>query len=63
MNEFKEMLVPDVTKPPLHRLPPAEVQAKLDAFTNLRAVPDKASAAGWKLDVSPFAGGKDVPTW
>ena len=55
--------MPDVTKPPLHTLPHAELLAKLDALTNLRVVRDPASATGWKLDVGPFPGWQDVPTW
>jgi WD40 repeat protein len=55
--------MPDLTKPPLHTLPHAELLAKLDALTNLRVVPDQASATGWKLDVGPFPGWQDVPTW
>ncbi len=55
--------MPDVTKPPLHTLPHAELLAKLDALTNLRVVPDPSSATGWKLDIGPFPGWKDVPTW
>jgi WD40 repeat protein len=55
--------MPDVTKPPLHTLPHAELMAKLDALTNLRVVRDPASSTGWKLDIGPFPGWKDVPTW
>jgi WD40 repeat protein len=55
--------MPDVTKPPLHTLPHAELLAKLDALTNLRVVRDPTSPTGWKLDVGPFPGWKDVPTW
>jgi WD40 repeat protein len=55
--------MPDVTKPPLHALPHAELLAKLDALTNLRVVRDPASATGWALVVGPFSGWKDVPTW
>ena len=55
--------MPDVTKPPLHTLPHAELLAKLDALTNLRVVRDPSSATGWKLDIGPFPGWKDVPTW
>jgi WD40 repeat protein len=55
--------MPDVTKPPLHTLPHAELLAKLDALTNLRVVRDSTSATGWKLDVGPFAGWQDLPTW
>ena len=55
--------MPDVTKPPLHTLPHADLLAKLDALTNLRVVRDPTSATGWKLEVGPFPGWKDVPTW
>jgi hypothetical protein len=37
--------------------------AKLDALTNLRVVRDPSASTGWKLDVGPFPGWKDVPTW
>jgi WD40 repeat protein len=55
--------MPDVGKPPLHTLPHPELMAKLDALTNLRVVRDPASATGWKTEVGPFPGWKDVPTW
>jgi WD40 repeat protein len=55
--------MPDLTKPPLHSLPHAELLAKLDALTNLRLVADRSSSTGWKLDVGPFPGWRDVPTW
>jgi WD40 repeat protein len=55
--------MPDVMKPPLHTLPHAELVAKLDALTNLRVVRDASSSTGWKLDVGPFPGWKDVQTW
>jgi WD40 repeat protein len=55
--------MPDVTKPPLHTLPHAELMARLDALTNLRVVRDPTSSTGWKLDLGPFPGWKDVPTW
>jgi hypothetical protein len=37
--------------------------AKLDALTNLCVVRDTSSSTGWKLDIGPFPGWKDVPTW
>jgi WD40 repeat protein len=55
--------MPDVTKPPLHTLPHAELIAKLEALTNLRVVRDPASSTGWKMDLGPFPGWQDVPTW
>ena len=55
--------VPDVSRPPLHTLPHAEMMARLDALTNLRVVRDASSSTGWTLDVGPFPGWRDVPTW
>ena len=55
--------MPDMTKPPLHTLTHDELMAKLDTLTNLRVVPDPTSATGWKVDVGPFPGWKEVPTW
>ena len=55
--------MPDVTQPPFHTLAYDELMAKLRALTNLQVVEDTASATGWKLDVGPFPGWEDVPTW
>jgi len=55
--------VPDVSKPPLHTLPLAELLAKLRTHTNLRAVPDPASPTGYKLEVGPFPGWAKPPEW
>jgi WD40 repeat protein len=62
-DEINLWPMPDVTKPPLHTLPHAELMAKLDTLTNLRVVADPTSPTGWKLDVGPFPGWKEVPTW
>jgi len=50
--------MPDVTKPPLHTLPHAELLAKLDALTNVRVVRDSTSATAWKLEIGPFPAGR-----
>ena len=55
--------MPDLSKPPLHTLPHDDLLAKLEALTNLRAVRDPASATGWKLEVGPFPGWREAPTW
>jgi WD40 repeat protein len=55
--------MPDLSKPPLHTLPHDELLAKLKSLTNLRAVRDPASDTGWKIEIGPFPGWKDVPTW
>ena len=55
--------MPDLSKPPLHTLPLDQLLGRLRSLTNLRAVRDPASSTGWKIDVGPFRGWKDVPTW
>ena len=55
--------MPDLSKPPLHTLPRAELIAKLKTLTNLRVVRDEESATGWTLTVGPFPGWETVPTW
>jgi WD40 repeat protein len=55
--------MPDVTRPPLHTLPHDELLARLDSFTNLRAVRDETSSTGWTLEVGPFPGWETVPEW
>ena len=55
--------MPDLSKPPLHTLPHDELLAKLKSLTNLRAVRDPSSDTGWKIEIGPFPGWKDVPTW
>ncbi len=62
-GEIRLWPMPDVTKPPLHTLPHDELMAKLRALTNLQVVEDAASPTGYKLDIGPFPGWKDVPTW
>ena len=55
--------VPDLDKPPFHTLPLGELLAKVETLTNLRAVRDPESSTGWSIDVGPFPGWKEVPTW
>jgi WD40 repeat protein len=62
-GEIRLWPTPDVTKPPLHTLPHDELLTKLRALTNLQVVEDAASPTGYKLDIGPFPGWKDVPTW
>jgi hypothetical protein len=40
-----------------------ELLAKLHSLTNLRAVRDPASDTGWTIELGPFPGWRDVPTW
>jgi hypothetical protein len=55
--------MPDLSQPPLHALSREALVAKLHSLTNLRAVRDASSPSGWKIDLAPFPGWKDVPTW
>jgi WD40 repeat protein len=48
--------VPDVSEPPLHKLPYQDLLTDLRSRTNLRVVPAPDSATGWKLDRDPFPG-------
>jgi WD40 repeat protein len=62
-TEIRLWPMPDLSKPPLHTLPYHELMAKLRALTNLQVVEDPAAPTGYKLEVGPFPGWKDVPTW
>jgi WD40 repeat protein len=55
--------MPDIDQPPFHTLPYEELLAKLRSLTNLRVVEDKGSATGYRIDVGPFPGWEEVPTW
>ena len=62
-NTLRLWPMPDFSKPPLHALPREELLAKLKSLTNLRAVRDAKSATGWSIELGPFPGWRDVPTW
>jgi WD40 repeat protein len=62
-NEIRLWPMPDVSKPPLHTLSRDALLAKLGSLTNLRVVEDPASATDYRLDIAPFPGWKDLPTW
>ena len=49
--------------PPLHTLPYDALVARLRSLTNLRVVPDAASATGYKLQPGPFPGWANAPVW
>jgi WD40 repeat protein len=57
--------MPDFSKPPLHTLPHDELMAKLESFTNLRAVPDEDSHTGYSIeaDFSAYHGWETMPEW
>ena len=62
-NDIRLWPMPDLSQPPLHTLPHDVLLAKLDRLTNVRVVEDKASPSGYKIDLAPFPGWKDVPKW
>jgi WD40 repeat protein len=62
-NTLRLWPMPDLSKPPLHTLPHDELVAKLKSLTNLRVVRDPKAVAAWKVEVGPFPGWKEVPTW
>jgi len=62
-NTLRLWPMPDLSKPPLHTLPHTELLAKLHSLTNLRAVRDPAAPTGWTIELGPFPGWKNVPTW
>jgi WD40 repeat protein len=62
-NTLRLWPMPDLSKPPLHTLPHDELIAKLHSLTNLRAVRDPESSTGWTIELGPFPGWKNVPTW
>jgi WD40 repeat protein len=55
--------MPDLSKPPIHTLPHEELIAKLQSFTNLRAVRDETASTGWSIEIGPFPGWAEVPEW
>jgi WD40 repeat protein len=56
-------LWPMPTGRPFHTLPHAEFLDRLRALTCMRAVPDRKSPTGYRLDPAPFRGWGKVPTW
>jgi WD40 repeat protein len=54
--------MPDLTKPPLHELPRAELLTRLKALTNLRVVPNPDDPDGYMvIAAAPFPGWETVP--
>jgi len=62
-NTLRLWPMPDLSQPPLHTLPHAELLAKLRSLTNLRTVRDPESPNGYRIDLGPFPGWQTVPTW
>lgn len=48
---------------PFHTLPHGEFLARLRALTNYRAVAHGEAPAGYRLDIAPFPGWEDLPSW
>ena len=40
-----------------------DLLAKLRSMTNIRVVGDPDAATGWKVEIGPFPGWAEVPTW
>ena len=55
--------MPDLSRPPLHTLSHDELLAKLRSLTNLRAIEDPDSDTGWSIEIGPFPGWEEVPSW
>jgi WD40 repeat protein len=62
-SEIRLWPMPDLSQPPLHTLPREALLAKLGALTNVRVVEDIAAPSGYKIDLAPFPGWKNVPAW
>jgi WD40 repeat protein len=61
--EIRLWPTPDIAKPPLHTLPYDELMAKLRVLTNLEVVEDAVSATGYRVEMGPFPGWRDLPVW
>lgn len=48
---------------PFHTLPHAEFLERLRGLTNYRVTADENSTSGYRLDLGPFPGWEEAPTW
>jgi WD40 repeat protein len=55
--------VPDLTKPPIHRLAHDALLTLFRTHTNLAAIPDASAPNGYRLEVGPFPGWAHLPQW
>jgi WD40 repeat protein len=55
--------LPDLGRPPLHTLPVERLLSRLDSLTNLRVVEDERTPTGYRVEMGPFEGWEDTPTW
>jgi WD40 repeat protein len=56
-------LWPMPQRTPFHTLPYEEILDRLRGMTNLHVVPDDESDTGYRVDVGPFPGWKNLPEW
>jgi WD40 repeat protein len=62
-NTLRLWPMPDLDQPPRHTLPHDAFVVKLKSLTNIRVVRDPESAEGWKVELDPFPGWAEVPSW
>ncbi len=55
--------MPDLSKPPLHALPRAELLARLKSLTNLRVVRNPDDPENYLVRAEPFPGWHTIPEW
>jgi WD40 repeat protein len=55
--------MPELDEEPLHTWPHDELIAKLKTLTNIRVVPDPETDQGWTVELDPFPGWEEMPTW
>jgi WD40 repeat protein len=63
MKEIRVWPMPDLARPPLHTLDREELVPRLRSFTNLRVVADPEASDGWRQELDPFPGWREVPKW
>jgi WD40 repeat protein len=61
--EIRLWPMPDLSRAPLHALPHEALMEKLRSLTNLEVVEDQASPTGYRTEIGPFPGWRDVPSW
>jgi WD40 repeat protein len=62
-NTLRLWPMQDLDQAPLHTLPHDELVGSLRSLTNLRAVRDPKSSTGWSIELGPFPGWKNIPSW
>ena len=48
---------------PFHTLPRETILARLESLTNYRVIADSEAPDGYRLEIGPFEGWQEVPTW